>query len=262
MIGANIGVPQLAVRGTGGSGLDPDAFRMTVRTTGAAETFTIPCQNLGTFNATVDWGDGSTSTITAYNDADLAHEYAVAGDYRISVTGTFPNIYFFNTGTSKDKVISVDNLGAVGWETFDYAFWGCSNMTSFTAGTCDTTGIDSLRNLVRDNANLVDFDGRGMDTSAVTNMSRALLGLGVMNTCKISEWNVEAVTAWNFTAQDTTIPTADYDAALIAWAAQDVVDSQSVHFGSSTYTSGGAAETARTSLINDDLWIITDGGAA
>jgi hypothetical protein len=259
--GQALAMKRLATR-QGDAAPDPDAFRMTVRTTGAVETFTIPCQNLGTFNATVGWGDGSTSTITAYNDADLAHEYATAGDYQISITGTFPHIYFFNTGTSKGKVISVDNLGAVGWITFDSAFWGCSNMTSFTAGTCDTSSVTELRNMLRACSSLAVADVQTMDTSSVTSVSRALLGLGSLTSCTISGWNVEAVNTWNFFAQSTTIPTADYDATLIAWAAQDVVDSQSVDFGSSTYTSGGAAETARTSLINDDLWTITDGGAA
>ena len=55
-----------------------DQFAMTVATTGANEVFTIPCQDVGVFSATVDWGDGATSTITTYNDTDLAHTYASA----------------------------------------------------------------------------------------------------------------------------------------------------------------------------------------
>jgi len=55
-----------------------------------------------------------------------------------------------------------------------------------------------------------------------------------------------------------------YDAALIAWdAAYDLttVNTLSIHFGSAQYTSGGAAETARTTLAANG-WTITDGGAA
>jgi len=55
--------------------------------------------------------------------------------------------------------------------------------------------------------------------------------------------------------------TAQYDATLIAWAAQTVFSGMAPRFGGSTYTAGGAAETARTSLINDDGWTITDGGS-
>ena len=73
------------------------AFILKITTTGSPQTFTIPCRNVGTFNATIDWGDGGpTSSITAYNDADLAHSYTTAGQYTITITGTFPNIYFNN----------------------------------------------------------------------------------------------------------------------------------------------------------------------
>ena len=82
----------------GGGGVNPNMV-LLMATTGASETITIPCQNVGTFNATINWGDGSAdSVITAYNDADLAHVYAAAGDQTITISGTFPNIYFNNVG--------------------------------------------------------------------------------------------------------------------------------------------------------------------
>jgi len=40
-----------------------------------------------------------------------------------------------------------------------------------------------------------------------------------------------------------------------------VVASVPWHFGDAKYTAGGAVEAARTSLVDNDLWIITDGGA-
>ena len=60
-----------------------------------------------------------------------------------------------------------------------------------------------------------------------------------------------------------TLPTSRYDQLLINLAAQTKNQaSQTAHFGSSQYTAGGAAEAARTSLINNDGYTITDGGAA
>ncbi|MGB1089704.1 MAG: hypothetical protein ACPGYN_03060, partial [Schleiferiaceae bacterium] len=73
-----------------------------------------------------DWGDGgATSSITAYNDADLAHSYATAGQYTITITGTFPNLYF-NNGGDKLLVDEVVDLGDVGWTRLDKAFFGCA----------------------------------------------------------------------------------------------------------------------------------------
>ena len=100
----------IVAQGLSAAGYGND-FVFTVETTGAAETFTIPCQNVGTFDATIDWGDGgATSAITAYNDADLAHEYATADTYTIRVSGTFPNIYF-NNGGDKVKFDLLFSLG-------------------------------------------------------------------------------------------------------------------------------------------------------
>jgi len=62
--------------------------------------------------------------------------------------------------------------------------------------------------------------------------------------------------------RDITISTANYDALLIGWEGQSVVDGLSPHFGGSEYTSGGAAATARAALIADHGWTITDGGTA
>ena len=53
---------------------------------------------------------------------------------------------------------------------------------------------------------------------------------------------------------------ANYDALLIAWAAQSV--QTGVPFITpAQYTAGGAAEAARNTLVNTYSWTISDGGA-
>lgn len=61
------------------------------------------------------------------------------------------------------------------------------------------------------------------------------------------------------------ISTANYDETLIQWSTYatlfGVISGVSVHFGTSTYTLGGAAEAARDNLIDaPELWTIQDGG--
>jgi len=78
----------------------------------------------------------------------------------------------------------------------------------------------------------------------------------------LSGWNVESlIDATDMFANGAGLSTANYDALLIGWEAQDVQDDVPFHAGTSKYTSGGAAEAARTALINDHNWKITDGGA-
>ena len=308
--------------GSDGVSVPPDAytteFAMIVATTTASETFTIPCQNVGTFNAIIDWGDSSTpSTITAYNDADLAHVYNSPGDHVIRITGTFPNIYF-NNGGDKLKVKSVENLGEVGWTRLNRAFFGCTNMTSFTAGTTDTSAVTDISVMFYNCTGLTSLDISGINTTLVTSMWIMFRNCTVLTSLDVTNFNTASVTdtssmfsgctgltsldVTNFNtasvtdissmfynctsltdiigvdtfniggldsagdlsnfAFNVTLPTARYDALLLAWEAQDPFDGMSPDFGSSTYTGGGAVATARASLISRDGWTITDGGVA
>jgi len=54
--------------------------------------------------------------------------------------------------------------------------------------------------------------------------------------------------------------TTNYDATLVAWAAQDVPNSLNFHGGTSKYSVAGGGTAARASLEADHLWTITDGG--
>lgn len=75
------------------SGLPKTGFitewTLTVNTV-AGRTVTLPLVNNAAcvYNCTVDWGDGTTSTITSYGDTDKVHVYAAIGTYNIEITGT------------------------------------------------------------------------------------------------------------------------------------------------------------------------------
>ena len=169
-------------------------FAMTVTTTGADETFTIPCQDVGTFDAGIEWGDGSVSSISAYNDAGLTHTYATAGDHLIRIRGSFPNIYF-NDGGDKLKVKSVENLGDVGWESLGRAFFGCSNMTSFTAGDADTSSVTNMSLMFQSCSSLTSLDVSGFDTSSVTSMGSMFFNCSSLASLDVSGFGTSSVTS-------------------------------------------------------------------
>ena len=169
------------------------SFDMTVRTTAASETFTIPCDNVGTFNATVDWGDGSSSTVTTYNDSNLAHTYASAGDHSISISGTFPNIKFGNNSTNAGKVITVTNLGTVGWQSFVNAFKSCGNMTSFNVGVTDTSSVTNMHGMFNGPHLLTTLDLSNFNTSSVTDMSYMFVMIK-LTTLDVSSFDTSSVT--------------------------------------------------------------------
>ena len=53
---------------------------------------TIPIRGGFAYGYTVDWGDSSADTMTYTGDA--THAYTTAGIYTVSISGTFPSIYF------------------------------------------------------------------------------------------------------------------------------------------------------------------------
>jgi len=168
------------------------AFIFKVTTTAPSENFTIQCQNVGTFNATVDWGDGgATSDITTYNDADLSHTYTSAGTYTISITGTFPNIYM-NNSADAPKIVEVVDLGDVGWTRLNFAFYGCTNLTSFASGTTDTSSVPYMYAMFYNCSSLTSLDVSGFNTSAAVNMSNMLRDCSSLTSLDVSGFNTSA----------------------------------------------------------------------
>ena len=242
----------------------------------------------GGFNAVVNWGDGNSDLITASNDADLTHTYATAGTYTIAISGTFPRLRMGGSST-RSALRTVENLGVVGWtdEGLRSAFQNCDQLTTFSAGNTDTSSVEVFQGMFQNCSSLTSVDARGMDTSSATNMSIMFKQTSALSTVDVSQFNTSSVTnfAQMFRTTGATdvrcdlfdisaatnlqnffgngsLTTARYDAVLIAWAAQTVNSGLTVNFGNSKFTAGGTAEAARTSLINDDGWTISDGGAA
>ena len=264
-----------------------DAFVMEVETTGAAETFTLPAFNTGTYNAVVDWGDGTQDTITAFNDPLLVHTYADLGVHEIQITGSFPRIYFNNVG-DKLKVLSVLNWGDTGFTSLNNMFWGCSNLVSATSFSANTTGVTSTTRAFRDCTALTTVDVSGFDTSnagIVQGMFRGCTSLTTVDVSgfdatkfsiiqsmfqdcplstglDVSSWQIPLVTSAPDFMKGSGMDTAVYDQTLINWEAQPHQTNVRINFGTSLYTAGGAAEAARTALINDSAWLLTDGGVA
>jgi len=99
------------------------------------------------------------------------------------------------------------------------------------------------------------------NVSLVTNMSSMFHSATAFDQ-DISSWDINQVSNFSSFASGVTFSTANYDAILPAWDGQGAMSfSGTVNFGGSKFTSGGAVETSRTSLISK--WGgITDGGAA
>ena len=169
------------------------SFIFKITTTTSPQTFVIPCVNTGTFNATVDYGDGTGSqTVTAYNDSNLTHSFATAGQHTITIDGTFPNVRFANNAASRLLVDEVVDLGDVGWATLYGAFNNCTNLTD--SGTADTSSVHSMRNVFSGCTSLTSLNLSGLDTSNVNNMQGMLYNCSNLITLDVSGFDTSSVT--------------------------------------------------------------------
>jgi len=115
-------------------------FKIKCTTSAPAEDVALPTTtgHGEGYNATVYWGDGSDSAITAWDDADLTHTYASAGDHIIEIQGQFDGWSVNNTHSSKLQWTDIVDWGdAADFDGFSYltgGWYGCANLASFGTG--------------------------------------------------------------------------------------------------------------------------------
>ena len=290
------GQQQLFLNKTAGAPPVATDFRILVNTANAGVSNNDQFQftgALGDYNVEV-WDQTGTTlqeTITGLSDAATITIAAGAGMYELrvfaAVTNGFNRIQFANGG-DKDKLIEVRNWGNVAWSTMRNAFWACSNLTSITSSVQpDLSSVASFRSFARNCGSLATFHLSNWNTSSVTNFSLFLDNCSSLNTLDVSGWDTQNVVDFSFFAQNSssladivgiesfnvssvtdftnfltnvTLPTSRYDQLLINYEAQAPNTELSFNGGNSKYTAGGAAEAARTNLINTYNWNISDGG--
>ena len=108
-------------------------FTIAAGSRGAGLTFTLPLGTSPSYthDFTVDWGDSSTSTITAYNDPDRIHTYATAGTYTVTLRGTCEYFAFNNGGSKLAMWTLVSMAGNMGFKVLN--FYGCIGLTTVVA---------------------------------------------------------------------------------------------------------------------------------
>ena len=142
-----------------------------------------------------------------------------------------------------------------------------NNATAFNQplNNWDISGVTSLAlQSMFNGASSFNGDISNWNTSNISSFFGMFNGASAFNQ-NLSAWDITALTTvpnsgFQF-LRTATLSTVNYDAILISWAAQTPITNGILFdFGNSQYTLGGAAESARNTLINTYGWTITDGG--
>ncbi len=202
-------------------------FITTWETTTTNESITIPTNSLETYNYSVDWGDG---TITTNETGNATHNYVVPGIHTIKISGTFPQIYFFNSG-DKDKILTIEQWGDNPWISFLGAFWGCTklNITNPAAGNPNLTNVTSMSSAFR-GAILFNGDVSGWDVSNITNMNSMFSTNDVFNQ-DLSSWDVSKVTQMGSMFSNTKA----FNGNISPWNVEQVLSFESMFNGAEVF---------------------------
>jgi len=247
-------------------------------------TIQLPLRDSGeAYNLRIDWGDGSFSKVTSFNDANATHTYSSGGVYTVKIYG---KIHDFRFGNTRDRL---KLLNILQWGNCSFlgtsAFYGCENLQLSASDVPDL----SKHNLI-----LVDmFRGCTAFTGAssindwdVSNQTSALRCFFVcenFNT-SINNWDTSLFTSFvnmlnrcyafnqdisglsfqsatsclGFMNNTTSFSTTNYDLLLNSLAGQLLNNGVKLTMGDVKYSA--TAATSRALIISNYNWTITDGG--
>jgi surface protein len=171
-------------------------FIITVKTNNGGDTndtaFEIPTHpdiSL-TYRYDIDCNNDGTDEATAVS-GNYVCSYDAADTYTVAIRGDFPAIYF-NLEKDMKKILAVKAWGDTAWETFEEAFYGCSNMTIQAADAPDLSRVTNMADAFGDIGGITS-DINGWETGHITNMSYTFTGVENFNQ-DISDWNTSSVT--------------------------------------------------------------------
>ena len=240
--------------GTTGAGVaEPDTFKFDIETENEDDSFTLPIYDGGVYNFVVDWGDESSSTITAWNDGDNPHTYEDAGisTYTIKIVGTIKG-FRFNNGGDADLVTDIQKWGCLQLGNLGDYFCGCGNLTVSATDMLILSGITDMSLAFQlctslttipsiekwDMSKVVTIYGMfhscaqfnddlsGWETGSMTNIGYCFYGCDAFNS-DIGSWDVSNVTimTWLFYGADI------FNQDIGGWTTSSLTNSQAVFDG-------------------------------
>jgi len=200
----------------------------------ADKTITLPLPAAGTYDFVVDWGDGTTGIVTAYNDADISHTYTTAGIKTVSIKGKMTH-WSFNNGGDKLKITDVLSGGSTGLTSLYGGFYGCSNLRFVANDSKWTKDVTDMSRMFF-GCSVFNSDISAWDVSSVTDMNRMFYSCSVFNS-DISAWDVSSVEDMYYMFDSCSVFNSD----VSAWDVSSVTDMHRMFLNCSVFNSDVSA---------------------
>lgn len=228
------------------------------------DSIRLPLVSGGTYNFTVDWGDGIVDYIYYYGQPESTHVYSSPGTYVIKINGTI-NGWSFNNSGDKLKILNISQFGFLQLGTTGGAFNGCSNLTISAEDALNLTDSTSFTSAFRGTSSLTGIPSvSSWDVSRIETMNSMFRGSSFDQ--DISSWDYSGLNQNdaldNFFLDSSGLSIENYSLLLEKWDSYTSTNSihtpMIVNMGSNTFYSLNSS-VYRDSLISYG-WLITDGG--
>lgn len=168
-----------------------EAFVTTWEVAEANESITIPTVSETYYDVTIDWGDGTVEDFSAM-DPNPTHVYNEAGTYEVVITGRFPRLYLHEDPENASKLKTIEQWGAIEWESMEGAFERAENMISNAPDRPNLSRVTDMSRMFYE-AKSFDGDIGDWDVSNVTTMKLMFRSAESFNQ-DIGDWDVSSVT--------------------------------------------------------------------
>jgi len=190
------------------------------------QSITIPTTGSG-YSYDVDWeSDGIYDDIGV--TGSITHEYTAKGTYTVSIRGSFPRIYFNDSGDRR-KILSIEKWGDIIWGSMANAFFGASNLKLNTIEAPNLNQVADLSGMFRNVSNLnTSLDD--WDVSTITDMSWLFSGATSFSG-PIEDWEVHNVLDMTSMFEGAS----SFSGQLDMWQVQNVTSMSSMFENASSF---------------------------
>jgi surface protein len=220
------------------------AFISTWRTTNtstgssASNQVRLPLIITGTYNFTVNWGDGSEDIITVWNQAAVTHTYAATGDYTVIITGVITG-WSFRSSNDRLKILNISQWGILVFKpntiTADGVFSNCLNL-DITATDNPTFENGSQVGFFSGCSSLIGNSSfNDWDVSPINRFERFFLSCTNFNQ-NLSNWDVSNSTNFRVMFQACI----NFNQNLSDWDVSNSTTMESMFNGATSFNNGGS----------------------
>ncbi len=218
---------------------------LTSATSSAGNQISLPLESTGTYNFTVNWGDGSTSVITTWNQAEKTHTYSTPGIYTLNITGTITGWRFNNTGDLL-KIKDISQWGSLNLGNSNGYFYGCNNLKITAIDILDLTGTTDMSYAFYGNSVLSTVPSmNSWDVSNVTSMASMFQSTPLFNQ-DIGSWNTSSVTNMSSMFQSAV----KFNQNIGSWDVSNVTNFQSMFNAASVFNNASSSSIGNWSMIS------------